>query len=100
MENSEAYSIIKALIEKDLLVIEHQGLVEWLDRLQSKGEIREEEIDDLLQLADQLQIYDVPRSEVVSIEELPFLEWLQEHEFLLQIAPGASSGDSRNSTDF
>ena len=98
MVNSEAYSIIKALIEKDLLVIEHQGLVEWLDRLQSKGEIREEEIEDLLQLAYQLQIYDVPRSEVVSIEELPFLEWLQEHKFLLQIAPEASSCGSRYST--
>ena len=66
-----------------MLVIQHQGLVEWLDRLRSKGEIRKEEIEDLLQLADQLQIYDVPRSEFVRIEELPFLEWVQKHKFLI-----------------
>ena len=83
MVNSDAYSIIKALIEKNLLVVQRQGLVKWLERLQSKGEIQEEEIDNLLQLADQLQIYDVPRGEFFSIEELPFLEWLQEHEFQL-----------------
>jgi hypothetical protein len=82
--NSHAYSIIKSLIEKNLLVIQHQGLAEWLDRLQSKGEIWEEEIEDLLQLADQLQIYDVPRSDLVRIEELPFLEWVQKHKFLIE----------------
>jgi hypothetical protein len=92
MINSYAYSIIKALIEKNLLVIQHQGLVEWLDRLQSKGEIREEEIKDLLQLANQLQIYDVPGSEFVSIEKL------QEHNFLVQIAPWAFRWDSGDST--
>ena len=46
----DTYSIIKALMEKDLLVIQHQELVEWLYRLQLKGEITEEEIQDLLQL--------------------------------------------------
>jgi len=46
----DTYSIIKALMEKDLLVIQHQELVEWLFRLQLKGEITEEEIQDLLQL--------------------------------------------------
>jgi hypothetical protein len=61
--NSEAYSIINALMEKSLLVIQHQELVEWLDRLQSKGQITEEEIKDLLQLADELKIYDLPISE-------------------------------------
>ena len=71
MATSEAYSIIKALIEKDLIVIQHQELVEWLDRLQIKGDITEEEITDLLQRADQLHIYDVPRCEFVSIEKLP-----------------------------
>jgi hypothetical protein len=68
---SEAYSIIKALIEKDLIVIQHQELVEWLDRLQIKGDITEEEITDLLQRADQPHIYDVHRCEFVSIEKLP-----------------------------
>ena len=84
MVNSHSYSIIKSLIEKNLLVIQHQGLAEWLDRLQSKGEIWEEEIEDLLQLADQLQIYDVPRSDFVRIEELPFLKWVQKHKFLIE----------------
>jgi len=77
---ADSYSIIKALIEKNLLVVQRQELVEWLERLQSKGEIQEEEIDNLMPLADQLQIYDEPRSEFFSIEELPFVEWLQEHE--------------------
>ncbi|HZM20360.1 MAG TPA: hypothetical protein VFC02_01385 [Anaerolineales bacterium] len=98
VENSAAYSIIKALIENDLLVIEHQGFVEWLDRLQTKGEIQEEELEDLLRLANQLQIYGVPRSEFVSIEELPFLEWVQEHNFLLQTPPDFT-GRLRNFID-
>lgn len=58
MENSDAYSIIKALIEKHLLVIRRKELVEWLDRLQAMGQITEEESKDLLQLADQYKIFD------------------------------------------
>ena len=58
MEISDAYSILKALIEKDLLVIRQKELVEWLDRLQAKGQITEDESRDLLQLADQLKIFD------------------------------------------
>ena len=58
MENSDAYSIIKALMEKSLLVIRRNELVEWLARLQVKGQITEEESQDLLQLADQLKIFD------------------------------------------
>ena len=83
MLNSPAYCIIKSLIEKDLLVIQHQELAEWLDRLQSRGEIWQAEVEALLQLADELQIYDVPGSELVRIEELPFLEWVQRHKFLI-----------------
>jgi hypothetical protein len=102
--NSDAYSIIKALMEKELLVIQHQGLVEWLDRLQSNGEISEEEINDLLRRAEQLEIYDLPRSEFISIEALPILEGVQDHSLLhkflvqMQIAPEASCRDSRIST--
>ena len=59
MENSDAYSIIKALMEKNLLVIGHQEFIEWLYRLRAKRQIIEEEIKDLLQLADQLRIYDL-----------------------------------------
>jgi hypothetical protein len=65
MENSDAYSIIKALMEKRLLAIRPKELFEWLDRLQAKGHITEEESKDLLQLADKLKIFDLPISEQV-----------------------------------
>ena len=60
MENSDAYSIIEALMEKSLLVIRQQQFIGWLYRLQSTRQITEEEIKDLLQLAEQLKIYDIP----------------------------------------
>lgn len=63
MENSDAYSIIKALIEKSLLVIRPKEFVEWLDRLQVKGQITAEERKDLLQLADQLNIFELLKNE-------------------------------------
>lgn len=63
MENSDAYSIIKALMEKSLLVIRPKELVEWLERLQAKGQITEEERKDLLQLADQLHIFESLKNE-------------------------------------
>ena len=50
-------------MEENLLVIRHQELVGWLDRLQSTRQITEEEIRDLLQLAYQLEIYDLLMSE-------------------------------------
>ena len=58
MENSDAYLIIKALMEKSLLVIRRNELVEWLDRLQTRGNMTKEERNDLLQLADRLKIFD------------------------------------------
>ena len=95
MAYSDAYFILKALIEKELLVIQHQGLVEWLDRLQSKGEISEEEIDDLLRRAEQLEIYDLPRSEFISIEAVPILDDVQDHDllhrFLAQMQTGSKA---------
>jgi hypothetical protein len=63
VETSDAYSIIKALLDKSLLVIRHKELVEWLDRLQARGQITEEESKDLLQLADQLKIFDLLKYE-------------------------------------
>ena len=59
MANSEAYSIIKALMEKGLLVIQHQEFIEWLYRLRSREDITEAEIKDLLRRADQLEIYEL-----------------------------------------
>ena len=59
MANSEAYSIIKALMEKGLLVIQHQEFIEWLYRLRSREDITEAEIKDLLRCADQLEIYEL-----------------------------------------
>jgi hypothetical protein len=63
VENSDAYSIIKALMKKKLFDFQHQEFIEWLYRLQSKGQITEEEIKDLLQLAYQLKIFDLLISE-------------------------------------
>ena len=63
MENSDAYSIIKALIEKSLLMIRPGELVEWLDRLQAKRQITEQERKTLLQLADQLNIFELRKFE-------------------------------------
>jgi hypothetical protein len=57
--NSEAYSIIKALMEKGLLVIQHREFIEWLYRLRSREDITEAEIKDLLRRADQLEIYEL-----------------------------------------
>src|SRR5688572_8440762 len=91
-------------MEKELLVIQHRGLVEWLDRLRSKGEISEEEIDDLLRRAEQLEIYDLPGSEFISIEAVPILDGVQDHAPLhkfpvqMQIAPETYCRDSGNST--
>ena len=59
MANSEAYSIIKALMEKGLLVIQHREFIEWLYRLRSREDITEAEIKDLLRRADQLEIYEL-----------------------------------------
>ena len=98
MEKSVAYSIIKALIEENSLVIQRQGFTEWLDRLESKGEIRAREIEDLLQLADQLEIYALPGGRFVSSEKLPSLGEVQDHALLLHTAPGAFGWDSGNST--
>ena len=58
MENSDAYSIIKELIERRLLVIQRTELVGWLDRLQENGQITEEESKELLQLAHRHKVFD------------------------------------------
>jgi hypothetical protein len=63
VENSDAYSIIKTLMKKNLVNFQHEEFIEWLYRLQSKGQITEEEIKDLLQLAYQLKIFDLLISE-------------------------------------
>ena len=63
MENSDAYSIIKALMEKSLLIIRQEELIGWLSRLEARGQITEEESRDLLQLADQLRIFDLHKDE-------------------------------------
>ena len=58
MEHSDAYSIIKSLIEQGLLIIRRQELVGWLERLQLRGQIVQEEGKDLLRLADERRIFD------------------------------------------
>jgi hypothetical protein len=63
VETSDVYLLIKALMEKSLLVIRRKELVEWLDRLQARGQIAEEESKDLLQLADRLKIFNLLKYE-------------------------------------
>jgi hypothetical protein len=58
VEHSDAYSIIKALIEQRLLIIRRQELVAWLGRLEAGAQITEEESKDLLRFADALRIFD------------------------------------------
>ena len=58
MEHSDAYSIIKSLIEQRLLIIRRQELVAWLERLEAGAQITEDESKDLLRIADTLRIFD------------------------------------------
>jgi len=75
--NSEAYSIIKALMERGLLVIQRQEFMEWLYRLRSREDITEAEIKDLLQRADQLEIYEpgISKRLLAALNVLYFVFW-------------------------
>lgn len=63
MEHSEAYLLLKLLIEKHLLVIRYVDLLNLLNTLESQKRITIEECNDLLSLGDHLQNYDLPISE-------------------------------------
>ena len=63
MKSSDSYLIVKGLIEKRLLAIKPVQLVAWLDNLENTGQINEQENKDLLTLAEQVDIYNLPFTE-------------------------------------
>ena len=63
MKSSESYLILEQLIQKRLLVIKPAGLITWLNNLESTGQITEQEGKDLLTLAEQLNVYNLPFTE-------------------------------------
>ena len=63
MARSDSYLVLEELIQKRLLAIKPDQLVAWLDNLENTGQITEQENKDLLTLAKQLGIYNVPLTE-------------------------------------
>ena len=63
MKPSDSYRILEELIQKRLLAIKPDQLVAWLDNLENTGQITGQENGDLLALAEQLDIYNVPLTE-------------------------------------
>ena len=63
MEHSEAYLLLKLLIEKRLLVIRYTDLLELLNTLESQKRITIEECNELLSLGEHLTGYDLTLSE-------------------------------------
>ena len=63
MKPSDSYRILEELIQKRLLAIKPDQLVAWLDNLENTGQITGQENRDLLALAEQLDIYNVPLTE-------------------------------------
>jgi hypothetical protein len=63
MKNSDSYLILEQLIQKRLLVIKPAELITWLNNLERTGQITEQENKDLLTLAEQLNIYNLPLTE-------------------------------------
>lgn len=63
MKESDSYPILEQLIQKRLLVLKPAQLVAWLDNLENTGQITEQENKDLLTLAEQLDIYNLPFTE-------------------------------------
>ena len=63
MKKSDSYLILEGLIQKRLLVIKRSELVTWLNNLENTGQITAQESKDLLTLAEQLNIYNLPLTE-------------------------------------
>lgn len=63
MEHSDAYLLLKLLIEKRLLVIRYTDLLELLNTLESQKRITIEECNELLSLGEHLTGYDLTLSE-------------------------------------
>jgi hypothetical protein len=63
LKQSDSYLILEGLIQNRLLAIKPAQLVAWLDNLENTGQITKQENKDLLTLAEQLDIYNLPFSE-------------------------------------
>ena len=63
MAHSEAYLLLKLLIEQRLLIIRYVDLLNLLNTLESQGRISVEECNELLSNADHLQNYDLTITE-------------------------------------
>lgn len=63
MECSEAYLVLKLLIQHRLLVIRYVELLKLLDTLERQGRISIEECNELLTIGEHLRTYDLPISE-------------------------------------
>ena len=63
LDKSESYLILEQLMQKRLLVTKPPILINWLNNLENTGQITEQESQDLLRLAEQLKIYDLPFAE-------------------------------------
>jgi hypothetical protein len=63
LDKSESYLILEQLMQKRFLVIKPPILITWLNNLENTGQITEQESKDLLTLAEQLNIYDLPFAE-------------------------------------
>ena len=63
MEHSEAYLILKLLIEKRLLLIRYVDLLDLLNTLESQKRMTIEECNELLSLGEHLTGFDLTISE-------------------------------------
>lgn len=63
MKKSDSYLILEGLIRKRLLVIKPTELIVWLNNLENTAQITAQESKDLLTLAEQLNIYNLPSTE-------------------------------------
>jgi hypothetical protein len=63
MQHSEAYIILRLMIQHRLLVIRYVELLKLLDTLERQGRISIEECNEVLTLGEHLKTYDLPISE-------------------------------------
>lgn len=71
MEHSETYYLMVDLIENNLIIFERQEFIERLSGLQSNWQLMEEEVTNLLQLADERNVYGIPVSrELITADNL------------------------------
>jgi hypothetical protein len=63
MEHSDAYLLLKLLLERRLLVMKYVDLLGLLNTLEGQGRIKIEECNDLLNVGEHLKRYDLTLTE-------------------------------------